>query len=330
MSRILNFKDIYINNSSTVSGPKEKSGPLGNYFDYHYNDLRLNQKSFEKAEILMQKEAISILLRKSGLTSSEIGAAFGGDLINQEIISNYTLRDFDTPFIGVYGACSTSVLSVLMASLYLSKCGEEYAIAFTSSHNATSERQFRNPTEYGGAKVDTTTSTVTGCGCVLLSSNKSEIKITKGMFGKVIDLDQKNITDMGRAMAPAACESLIEFFEITKTTPKDYDLIVTGDLSKYGSEIVKKILVDKYGSYGNYDDCGLMIYDIDKQKVFAGGSGCGCCALVTYSFIFDQMKKKILNKVLVAATGALMNTTSSLQKESIPAISHIMLLESVE
>ena len=329
MKRVLTFDNVYINTTATVSGPKEYEGPLGNYFDFHYKDLRLNQKSFEKAEILMQHEAIVIALKKLGLQANDIGASFGGDLINQEIITNYTLRDFDMPFIGLYGACSTSVLSILVSALYLEKCGENYALAFTSSHNSTSERQFRNPTEYGGAKVPTTTSTVTGCGVAILSKNKSNISLTKGLFGKVIDMDFKNMMDMGRAMAPAACESLIEFFTETNTTPADYDLILTGDLSTYGKDIVKQILIDQYGTCGNYEDCGLLIYDLEKQDVFAGGSGCACCALVTYGYILNQIEKGVYNKVLVAATGALMNTMSCLQKESIPAISHVMLLERV-
>lgn len=327
MKRVLEFNDIYINTTATVSGPKEEAGPLGNYFDYHFKDLRINQKSFEKAEMLILHEAISIAFKKLNISSSKIGLCAGGDLINQEIISNYTLRDFDMPFMGVYGACSTSVLSILTASIFLEKCEDNYALAFTSSHNSTSERQFRNPTEYGGAKVPTTTSTVTGAGVAILSKNHSNIKVTKGLFGKVIDMDFKNIMDMGRAMAPAACESLIEFFNETSTTPDDYDLILTGDLSKYGKEIVKTILIDRYGSCGNYDDCGLLIYDIEKQDVFAGGSGCACCALVTYGFIVNQIEQGVYKKVLIAATGALMNTMSSLQKESIPAVSHVMLLE---
>lgn len=330
MKRILQFCDVYINETSTICGPKEEEGPLSDFFDLRLGSLRMDQKSFEKAEIYMQKEALSILLNKSSLVKEEVDVAFGGDLLNQEVASSYTFRDFKIPFVGIYGACSTSVLAIIMCGIYLNSNNNGKAVAITSSHNATSERQFRNPNEYGGAKADTVTSTVTGCGAALLSHKKSHVKLTKAMIGKIIDLNQKNMFDMGRAMAPAACETLIEFFNETNTTPDDYDLILTGDLSKFGSNIVQNILDERYGEVDNYNDCGLMIYNVKNQKVFAGGSGCACCALVSYGFIIQQMNKGIYNKVLIAATGALMNTTMTLQKESIPGISHIILLEREE
>ncbi len=327
MKDILIFNNVYIKESVALGGPKEAKGPLNHLFDELYSDLHMGQKTFEQAEIYLQREVVAKLLAKSKKNETEIEVVFGGDLINQEIISNYALREYEIPFVGLFGACSTSVLGMILGALYLEHQEDKYAISMTSSHNATSERQFRNPTEYGGAKALTTTSTVTGSAGFILSNEKTEIKISKGLFGKIIDVGATDMFDMGRAMAPAACESLIEFFEKTNTTPKDYDLILTGDLSEFGSQIVRNILNEKYNYSVNYNDCGLMIYDRKQQNVFAGGSGCACCGCVMATYVMNEFKNKKLDRVLIAATGALMNAMMTLQKESIPAISHVILLE---
>lgn len=330
MKEVMKFNNVYIKSSVALGGPKEAKGPLNHLFDELYNDLHMGQKTFEGAEIYLQKEVIAKLLQKTNLMAEDIEAVFGGDLINQVVVSNYALREYEIPFVGLFGACSTSVLGMLVGSLYLDRCENSYAISLTSSHNATSERQFRNPTEYGGAKVKSVTSTVTGAAGFLLTNEKTDIKVSAGLFGKIIDIGLTDMFDMGRAMAPAACETLIEFFEKTKTLPKDYDLILTGDLSEYGSNIVREVLNERYNYSVNYNDCGLMIYDRTRQNVFAGGSGCACCATVMATYVINEFKNKKLDKVLIAATGALMNQMMTLQKESIPAISHVVLLERVK
>ena len=254
---------------------------------------------------------------------------FGGDLINQEIISTFVMREFDIAFVGLYGACSTFGLATLIGSIFIEANCAKKVIAMASSHAQTAERTFRYPVEYGGAKEDSTTLTVTGCGAMLLSNKKSKIKVTQATIGKVIDVDYKNSFDMGGAMAPSAIETLLTHFEDFKTKPSDYDLILTGDLSQIGFSVVSKALNDKFGNVKNYDDCGLIVYDYFTQKVFSGGSGCASSSVVTCGYIKEKLLSGELNKVLICPTGALMNMTTTLQKESIPAISHAFVLERV-
>lgn len=321
------WNNAYLCQTATVCGPKESKGPLNSYFDRSFSDLRMDEDSFEQAEIKLQRTALDILFSKTLELESNIDLVFAGDLINQDVITNYTLRNYDIPFCGLYGACSTSVLSLIMASLVVDSNNANKVIAMTSSHNSSSERQFRNPTEYGGAKNETSTFTVTGACAALVTSKQSKIKIARGTIGKVIDVDFMDGFDMGRAMAPAACETLLSHFDDFNINPDYYDLIVTGDLSFFGSQIVQEILNLEYGKITNYTDCGLLIYDRNKQDVFAGGSGCACCGIVSYGYIFKEMLNGKYKRVLICATGALMNTDMTLQKESIPAVAHAIGLE---
>ncbi len=321
------FEGVYLADTATVVGPREGQGPLSSCFDKIYEDLRLDEKSFEKAEIAMQKDVLDILFKKTSELESNIDLIFAGDLINQVVITNYSLREYDIPFCGLYGACSTSVLSLIMAGILVDGQKAKKVMTLTSSHNSASERQFRNPTEYGGAKGPTATFTVTGACASLVVSKKTKIKIARATIGKVVDVEFKDQFDMGRAMAPAACETILNHMKEFNLTPDYYDLIVTGDLSFYGAEIVQKILNEKFGITKNYSDCGLMIYDRDNQEVFAGGSGCACCGVVTYGHIKKELEKGNLKRVLVCATGALMNADMTLQKESIPSICHAVALE---
>ncbi len=323
------FNNVYINETATVVGPVEGRGPLKTYFDKVYHDLRLDQESFEKAEIMFQKDAIKILLQKSLEIEANIDYVMAGDLINQDAISNYALRDYSIPFIGIFGACSTSVLGVINGANYIEAQSAKKVITMTSSHNLSAERQFRNPVEYGGAKNDTTTFTVSGASACLLSDKEDKIKVTGATIGKVIDVGFKDATDMGRAMAPAAIETLITHFNDFNTNPSDYDLILTGDLSLYGSEIVRKMLNERYQSVSNYNDCGNLIFNRQKDEVFAGGSGCACCGVVSFGYIKKLLLDGRYKKVLICATGALLNTNLSLQKESIPCIAHAIVLEVV-
>lgn len=325
---VIEFKDVYIECTATVAGPYESKGPMEIYFDKKYKDLRIDMQSFEKAEMKMMDDVIKIILKKSQYSIEAIGSTFSGDLINQNIITNYTLRHYNVPITGLYSACSTSCLSIIIGSMYTAYTSKP-ALCLISSHNATSERQFRNPNEYGGAKLETSTKTATGAGALILTNQKRDVRVSKGLIGKIIDVGLNRPDDMGRAMAPAACESILEFFNETNTTPKDYDYILTGDLSKYGSDIVLKVLEEKYGYVDNYNDCGMMLYD-KTLNVYCGGSGCACLPLVTYGYIYSMLKEGKIKKVLLCATGALMNTTMTLQHETIPAICHVVLLESVK
>ena len=324
------FENVFLEETAVAIGKLESEGKIRSYADIIYKDQYFNEKSYEAAERKMQKDTLEKLKSKKYLIDGNIDLIFGGDLINQEIISTFVMREFDIPFVGLYGACSTFGLATIMGSIFIeSKCAKR-VITMASSHTQTAERTFRYPIEYGGAKEDSTTSTGTGCGEMMLSDKKSKIKVTKATIGKVIDVDYKNSFDMGGAMAPSAVETLLTHFEDFKCKPSDYDLILTGDLSQIGFSVVSKALNDKFENVKNYDDCGLIIYDYFTQKVFSGGSGCASSAVVTCGYIKEKLLSGEIKKVLICPTGALMNQTTTLQKESIPAISHAFVLERVE
>lgn len=330
MSNSIIFNNVYVEGSSTIGGLKEKEGPLGKYFDNTYDDLYCGCKTFEQAEQKMLKEAIDTILKKTKLRDKDIDIMFGGDLLNQITSSTYVSRDYKIPLIGTFGACSSSMLTLGLASSYVESGYAKKALAFTSSHNATAERQFRYPNEYGIQKPDTTTYTVTGAGAIAVSNIISDIKVTSFTIGEVTDYEFSDANNMGVAMAPAAYKTLKQHFKDLNREPNYYDLILTGDLSTYGKRIILELFKKDNIELSNYDDCGLIIYDKKNQDVFAGGSGCACCALTTYSYILDKMHKKELKKVLIVATGALLSPTLIQQKESIPCIAHAVSLEVLE
>lgn len=324
------FKEVYLEETAVAIGSLEAKGKMKSYADIVYDDEYFNEKSYEAAERKMQKETINKLKSKKYLIDKNIDLILGGDLINQEIISTFVMRDFDIPFIGLFGACSTFGLATIIGSVFIESSAAKRVIALASSHTQTAERTFRYPIEYGGAKEDSTTLTVTGCGAMLLSNKKSKIKVAGATIGKVFDFDYKNSFDLGGAMAPSAIETLLTHFDDFKRKPSDYDLILTGDLSQIGFSVVSTALNDKFENVKNYDDCGLIVYDYFTQKVFSGGSGCGCSAVVTCGYIKEKLLSGELKRVLICPTGALMNMTTTLQKESIPAITHAFILERVE
>lgn len=322
------FKKVYLNCSATVSGPKELVGPIGKYFDKGFANIYCDKESWEDAEINLQNNAIDILIKKSGLNEKDINCIIGGDLNNQLAATNYSVRKYDVPFLGVYSACSTCTESMIVGSFLVESGYAENVITIASSHNSTSERQFRYPTEYGGQKPSSMTSTSTGAGASLLTKNASIIKVTRFTIGKIVDVNLTDVQDMGRTMAPAAADTLKQHLEDFNIEPSDYDLILTGDLSKYGSSVFLDIMQEfGYNLSNIYADAGLMLYDLERQDVFAGGSGCGCISLVALSYIIESLKNGSLNKVLLIATGALMNPIMIAQGESIPCIAHAICLE---
>ena len=324
------FNNVFLEETAVSIGPLEAKGKMISYADIIYEDNYIKEKSFEAAERKMQLDTINKLKSKKHLIDQNIDLILGGDLINQEIISTFVMREFDIPFIGLYGACSTFGLATIIGSIFIDNKISKKVISIASSHTQTAERQFRYPVEYGGAKEDSTTLTVTGCGAMLLSNVKSKIKVTSATIGKVIDVDYKNSFDLGGAMAPSAIETLLTHFNDLNTKPSDYDLILTGDLSQIGYSMVLEALNEKFKNVKNYDDCGLIVYDYFDQNVFSGGSGCGCSAIVTSGYIKEKLLSGELNKVLICPTGALMNQTTTLQKDSIPSITHAFVLESVK
>lgn len=327
MSNSIIFNNVYVIGSSTVAGLIEKQGPLGMYFDITYDDLYCGCKTFEQAEQKMLKEAIEVVFRKTKVRDKDIDIMFGGDLLNQITSSTYVSRDYCIPLVGTFGACSSSMLTLALASSYVEAGFAKKAMAFTSSHNATAERQFRYPLEYGIQKPETTTYTATGAGAIIVGKDKSDIKVTSATIGEVTDYEFNDPNNMGVAMAPAAYKTLKQHFKDLNREPNYYDLILTGDLSAYGKRIILELFKKENIELSNYNDCGLLLYDREKQNVFAGGSGCACCALTTYGYILDKMRKKELKKVLIVATGALLSPTMIQQKESIPCIAHAISLE---
>ena len=323
------YDRVYIEETSTVCGPYEKQGPLRRYFDKTYNDLYFGEDSFEKAEIKLVRDSFVMIMKKLGISKEEIDLVIGGDLLNQITASTYGSCGVGKSFIGVYGACSSSVLGIIIASNFVQGGFINNACCLVSSHNMTSEKQFRYPTEYGAPRPNSATFTATGAATCFLSNEKSNVRVECATLGRIIDYEQNDPNDMGKVMAPAAIDTLIRHFDETGRSPKDYDLIVTGDLGIYGMEIVKEYLKTTYDiNLDNYNDCGVMLYDLSKQKeVKAGGSGPVCSALVVYSYLYDLLKKGKLKRVLFLATGALFSPVLIYQKENINSICHAVSLE---
>lgn len=330
---ILNFRNVYLDNASTVCGPYEAKGPLSKNFDKKYtDDLYCKERSFEKAEIRLLEDSIKILLKKTKLTPKDIDLVISGDLLNQITSSCYGALNLKCPFLGIYTACATSIEGMLIASTFIDSGKVNNALISCSSHNMSSEKQFRNPTEYGSPKPMTATFTATGGASVLLSNKPSKIRVVNGLIGTIVDYNQKDAFNMGAAMAGAAADTLYKYLSETNTKASDYDLILTGDLGKYGKEILKELMLSEYNIdlSKNYNDCGTMLYDLENQKeVMAGGSGPVCSALVNYSTIIKGLMENKYKKVLLIATGALFSPTMLFQKMNILSIANLICLEAI-
>ena len=326
------YNDVYIQDTATVAGPYEKKGPLKRYFDKTFDNLYYDEESWEKAEIKSVKESLKLLYKKAGLKRKEVDVILGGDLQNQIAATTYGAYNFSKCFLGLYGACSTSVEAMIIGSILIESKKVKNAIATVSSHNMSAEKQFRNPTEYGAPKPKSATFTSTGSASILLTKEKTDIKVESSTIGQIIDLSQNDPNDMGKVMAPAAIDTIKRHLKDLNRKPDYYDLIVTGDLGVYGKEILKDYMLEEYdiNLENNYNDCGVMLYDLTKQKeCLAGGSGPVCSALVSFGYIYHEMKKKNLKKVLIVATGALFSPTMVYQKENIYSIANAISLEVV-
>ena len=324
------YNNVFLNEVSTVTGPFEKVGLLGEYFDKSYTDLYMGEKTFEKGEIKLVRDSLNILLRKSKINKSNIDLIVGGDLLNQITATTYGSIGIGD-FIGIYGACSNSVLGMIIVSNFIEGGFISRGISVVSSHNMTSEKQFRYPTEYGAPRPNSSTFTSTGSASCLLSNKKSNVRVESSTLGRIIDFEENDPNDMGRVMAPSAIDTLLRHLKDTGRDVSYYDLILTGDLGKYGMEIFKDYLDKEHDiTLSNYNDCGVMLYDLEKQRdIHAGGSGPVCSALVVYSYIYKLMKKKKLKRVLFLATGALFSPLLLYQKENINSICHAISLEVV-
>lgn len=326
------YNNVFIEDAYTVCGNYENDGPLSKYFDKkHEKDMYFGEKSWEKAEVHLLKEAGNNILKKNKLKESDVDLLISGDLQNQIAASDYMARDFDIPFVGIFEACSTSSEGIILGSTFIEGKMCKRIMVTTSSHNMVSEKQFRNPTEYGTPKPKTATFTTTGAVSILLSDKKSKIKVESSTIGKVVDMGTTDVNHMGAVMAPAAGDVIYNHLTDTKRDTDYYDLILTGDLGVYGKEILKDYMLTKYNIElgSNYNDCGTMIYDIDTQPVFAGGSGPVCSALVNFGYVYKEMLKGKFKRVLIVPTGAIFSPTFTFQKESIPAIANCVSLEVV-
>ena len=327
------YDNVYVMDASTVVGPYEKKGPLGDKFDKSYDDLYNGEKSWEQAEVKLLEESISILLKKINKKKEEIKLVVSGDLLNQVTSSSYAVQKYNIPFLGVYSACASSVEGMVIASSMIDSGKIDNAIVSTSSHNMSSEKQFRNPTEYGAPKPKTATFTSTGGASLFLTSEKTNIKLESTTIGRVIDKGQNDPLNMGAVMAPAAADTIYRHLKDLNRDPSYYDLILTGDLGVYGKEILIDYMKTEYGLdiSHNYNDCGTMLYDLNNQKeVNAGGSGPVCSVLVLYSHILNLLKQGKIKRVLLAATGALFSPTFVYQHIDINAISHAVSLEAIK
>ena len=313
---------------AAIGAKKEAEGPLAACFDQLMEDSTLGEQTWEKAESRLQKEIVALALNKGGLSPEEIDCIFAGDLLNQCTSSSYGLRSFGLPLIGVYGACSTMAESLGLAGLFVEGGFARRAMAVTSSHFCSAEKQFRFPLEYGGQRPPTSQWTVTGAGAAVAGPSGGPPYLRAVTFGRVQDMGIKDANNMGAAMAPAAADTFLRYFDDTRTAPEDYDMIFTGDLGQIGSDLLLQLTAPRgIDLAGKHTDCGLLIYDRKKQtEVGAGGSGCGCAATVLCGYLLDQLREGRFQEILFMATGALMSPTIVQQGESIPGVAHLLHL----
>lgn len=314
---------------SSVVGSKEGQGPLGNCFDEVIEDSHFGEDTWEKAESKFQLEAVCNAVKKGNFVKEDFDAVFSGDLINQCIGSTFGLRELEIPFLGIYGACSTMAEGLLLSAIAIESNSVNRAVAVTSSHFSTAERQFRFPLSYGGQRTPTAQWTCTASGAVTVSGvDRGMIEIAGGCIGKITDLGVNDANNMGGAMAPAAAETIMRYLKATNTSAGDYDYIVTGDLGLVGSQLLIDLTMKQGIDISRvHKDCGSMMFDSKKQDTHCGGSGCGCSASILCGYFLPRLYSGKIKNILFAATGALMSPMACQQGESIPSISHLVHLK---
>ena len=327
------FQNVYIEGVSTIVGPYEHHGPLSKRFDRFYEDLYMNEETFESAEVHLMKESIEVLLDKINKKKDDVNLFIAGDLQNQITSACYTAKDMPCPFLGVFSACASNTEGLIIGANMVENKKASNCLVSVSSHNMVSERQFRNPTEYGAPKPGSATFTATGGASCLLTNKKTDIRIESATIGRVVDMNQNDPNNMGACMSGAAADTIYRHLTDLGRKPDYYDLIVTGDLGKFGKEILTEYMQKEYkiDLSKNYNDCGVILYDTESQKeVQAGGSGPVCSALVVYGDLIPKLKNKEIKRILYVATGALFNPTMVFQKENVLSIAHAVSLEVVE
>ncbi len=321
-------------NSASIVGEMEGKGPLSSYYDQIEPDPAFGQDSWEMGESEMVRRAVNTVISKSGLTKEDIRYIFGGDLLGQLIGSTFGLKDFNIPLFGLYGACSTCGEALSLSAMTVAAGYANNVIAVTSSHYGSAEKQFRFPLEYGNQRPLSSTWTVTGSGAFIVSSTNDErpmdnySHITAITTGKIVDYGVRDNMNMGACMAPAAADVIYQCLEDLGMKPTQFDKIITGDLGKIGSEILIKLLMDNgYDISKQHMDCGVEIYDNEKQDTHSGGSGCGCCAVTFAGYILNNLNSGTWKKILFIPTGALLSTVSFNEGQTIPGIAHCLMIE---
>jgi stage V sporulation protein AD len=313
--------------AASIAGSKEGEGPLGKTFDKVVEDPYFGEKTWEKAEQRMLQEAMQKVLEKAGLNFRDIDFMLAGDLLNQIICANFTARGLSIPFLGLYGACSTMYEGMALAAIMIDGGFAERVLVGSSSHYSTAEKQYRFPTELGVQRPMTAQWTVTGAGAVILAREGAGPVVTHATIGKVIDLGQGDPNDMGAAMAPAAADTIVRHLLDTARQPDYYDLFLTGDLGVYGEKLAEQLIQQKgFDLSGRFADCGVLIFD-QSRDAHAGGSGCACSAVVTAGYVMQQLASGNLKRVIGVGTGALLSPCSTQQGETVPAISHAVVIE---
>ena len=315
--------------SASVVGGREHEGPLGSFFDVHDPQDSFGMDTWEKAESEMQRMALNGALAKGELREQNLDAIFAGDLLNQCTSSAYGLLDFDVPYFGLYGACSTAAEGLLLAGTMVTNGVFDLCATVASSHNCTAERQYRTPLEYGGQRTPTAQWTVTGAGAFLVGKpNDQMVRLTAALPGIAVEKGITDTNNMGAAMAPAAADTLLRFLRESQTAPDEYDVIVTGDLGYEGGDILCELMkIEGYDISGRYQDCGQIIFTRQTQDTHAGGSGCGCSAVVMASYFLPKLLKGEIRKMIFMGTGAMMSPSSIQQGLAIPGIAHLLVLE---
>ena len=319
---------------AAAGGKKESEGPLASAFDFVTQDAGFGEQgceNWEQAESILQRKAAELCLRKADIPRTKVDIAFAGDLQAQCTASNYTMRELGIPFAGVYGACSTMAETLGLAAVFAAGGMAERVLALTSSHFCAAERQFRTPLEYGAKRTPTAQWTATAAGACLVRAHGGQgVPVLSVTFGRVQDFEVHDINNMGAAMAPAAASTLLHYFADTHTEPQEFDCIYTGDLGQVGSSLLRELLAAEGLLVKNHVDCGCILFDAAEQQVKSGGSGPGCCAAVLRGHILPRLLRRSQKRVLFVATGALMSQTTFLQKESIPAVAHLVELRAPE
>ena len=311
--------------AASVVGSKEHEGPLGKCFDLHDKENKFGKETWEKAESEMQRLALNTAMAKAKTRDAEIDALFAGDLLNQCIGSSYGLLDFNIPYFGLYGACSTAAEGLALSSMLVSGGIYNKCAAVVSSHYCSAERQYRFPLEYGGQRPPTAQWTVTGSGAFIVGAGEGRVRICEVLPGIVVEKGINDANNMGAAMAPAAVNTIMRYFDESGASPADFDLIVTGDLGLEGSAILKDMLFcSGIDIKKNHADCGVLIFDGETQDTHSGGSGCGCSAVVLASYLLPMLKHGDINDILFIGTGAMMSPSSLQQGEAIPGVAHLV------